>query len=273
MTGLEPSSPEWDAFVSAINPYVPWIERVGGSDAVLNDTLDRSTRAFVLGAMEAVLGPLPDDLLLSLESLADASSWYAKLSETRVLPEHASQPDPLRTRRVHLRQIQTGDVPQLYASLTHPRQSYRWRYRGTTPSYEEFTRDLFGGVLCQFVVADNETGDLVGMVAAYRASLEQGTCYFAFARAGSPRQPVGDMFAGLGLFLGYLFRTWSLRKVYAEVPGVNWAFFESVEDVFFKVEGILTDYDFYDGHYRPMRIISIDRATIEGALDLWLPTL
>lgn len=264
---------DWNRFVCAAKPLVPWLTESTPRDLAINGS-DRTTRALVLGALEAALGPIPDELLASIETLGDAAAWYGKLASSSPSSASCSNAEyTLRTRRVHLRQIEDRDLSVLYAALTNPRTSFRWRYRGSTPSFQDFTSDLFAGTLCHLAVADNTTNLVLGSVAAYRAALDQGTCYFGFVRAAAPREPIGDMYAGLALFFCHLFRSWPLRKIYAEIPGVNWGSFAVGEGTLFDVEGCLREYEFYDGEYHDMRIISISRALVDSIRSDWLPTL
>ena len=59
----------------------------------------------------------------------------------------------LRTRRLHLRMLTNEDHAPLYRLSSDPDVTFQWRFRGTTPSYDEFLKQLYPGVLCQFVVS------------------------------------------------------------------------------------------------------------------------
>jgi RimJ/RimL family protein N-acetyltransferase len=81
------------------------------------------------------------------------------------------------------------------------------------------------------------------------------------------------MIEGLVLFLGLCFRNWNLRKLYAEIPGFNWAQFESVTDYFLRVEGLLPDHEYFDGRFWDHRIVAVYREDFEqevGPEGRWL---
>jgi RimJ/RimL family protein N-acetyltransferase len=166
----------------------------------------------------------------------------------------------IATRRVALRIVTPGDHPFLYTLATQPMASYRWRYRGATPSPEQFGAELWRGVLCQHLLVQVATGQPVGMLSAYQADLANGTCYLALL--GDPTEdPSGMMLEGALLFVTYLFHTWDLRQIYAEVPGYTLPAFASGLDRYFREEGRLVDHSYHAGRYWDLHLLAIHRAT------------
>lgn len=123
-----------------------------------------------------------------------------------------------------------------------------WRYRGRTPSPDEIVRDLWNGVLAQFVVVSADTGRPVGLVVAYNADLHSGTVYLA-AIGGSDAKNGGIVLHGFGLFLGYLFGTFRLRKAYIEVAEYTLPQFGNQLGRFFHLEGRLREHEYLAGRY------------------------
>jgi RimJ/RimL family protein N-acetyltransferase len=80
---------------------------------------------------------------------------------------------------------------------------------------------------------------------------------------GAVFEPV---YAGTGLaaqvvamFVRHLFHTFPLHKVYMEVPGYNWDQMRSGEGGLFRVEGVLSNHDYYAGRYWDEYICAIHR--------------
>lgn len=165
-------------------------------------------------------------------------------------------------RRVQLRTVEPSDLDYLYRLSTSPGLSYRWRYRGSTPSPEEFRDQLFSGVLAQLVVARKDsTQQPLATTILYRADLANGHAYFALLSDGA--QASSLVIEGCLLFLRYVFATWPFRKLYAEVPGFNLTQFQSAIGSYLKEEAVLEEHDYHDGAYWPLYILSLSRSTWE----------
>lgn len=80
----------------------------------------------------------------------------------------------LSTRRVRLRPVEPRDIDFLYAAVVDPRNAFRWRYGGGTPSPASFERDLYEGVLVQFLVEGVANDEPLGLVVCYRADTLDG---------------------------------------------------------------------------------------------------
>ena len=184
-------------------------------------------------------------------------------------PDHQVEPR-IATRRVALRIVTPADHPFLYTIATQPMASYRWRYRGGTPSPEQFGVELWKGVLCQHVLVRVANGEPVGLLSAYQADLANRTCYFGVL-GDVTEDASGLMLEGTLLFLTYLFHTWDLRQIYAEVPGYVLPAFASGMDRYFREEGRLIDHSYHAGRYWDLHLLAIHRAswakTAEPLLD------
>jgi len=196
-----------------------------------------------------------------------ADEWFA--GDDRA---DAAGSAPLSTRRVTLRTIGPRDLPFLYALATDPEVGYRWRYRGATPSPEQFAGELWQGVLCQYLVARTDGGAPVGLVSAYQADLANRTCYVALL-GDKAHDASGLLLESALLFVTYLFHTWDLRQVYAEVPGYTYSSFASGVGRYFREEGRLVDHSFHAGRFWDLHILAIHRADWEKKAEPLLDAL
>ncbi len=162
------------------------------------------------------------------------------------------------TRRVALRVVTPADYPFLFTIATEPAASWRWRYRGATPSPEQFAAELWQGVLCQFMVIRREGGQSVGLVTAYQADLANGTGYVALL-GDRAFDASGLMPEAALLFVSYLLHTWDFRQLYAEVPGYTMDAFASGMGTYFREEGRLVDHSFHAGRYWDLHVLAIHR--------------
>ncbi|GAA0910030.1 GNAT family N-acetyltransferase [Virgisporangium aurantiacum] len=219
--------------VSAANRNA--LQRIGDVFALLERMPARGDVSLVVVGMRtgddrAGLGPA------AVTGLPSAAGRRSPLAP--VLSSHAYQLTP----------IQETDLPFLYALAVHPESSYRWRYRGNPPSPEEFTAELWGQVLTQFVARNATSGEPAGLVVSYAADLAQG--HASIGAVFTPDHAGTGLAAEItALFVRYLFHTFRLHKVYLEVPGFNWPQVESGAGRLFQVEGVLRDHDFYAGRY------------------------
>lgn len=210
------------------------VARAFGADASrpVWDQLDAVQRALLLRTITRQRAHAPVKLLGSVSSVADVLGW-ARRAERGEASDRRADPGPLAPTRdgseavaiggglVHLRGWRQDDLPALYHAATSPGQGRRWRFRGATPSFREFASEFGHGTLATLVVASNDDDRVVGSVAAYSASLENGWTYIGF-QGVADRSGVGLMLEGMFCFVTWLFDTWDLRKVYAELdPGLH----------------------------------------------------
>lgn len=160
----------------------------------------------------------------------------------------ASHKQPLiprlpETRRLALRPPLQRDLERLYSMAVSSDNAYRWRYRGTTPSWDTFHRQLWDGVLAQYLVIRKNDSAVLGLVTLYNANLSSGYTY-ASALSTPEATGTGLVLEGLFLLLEHAFKTWNLRKIYFEVPEFNLDQFVSATRRGYVVEeGRLRDHE------------------------------
>ncbi|HZM81227.1 MAG TPA: GNAT family N-acetyltransferase [Candidatus Limnocylindrales bacterium] len=140
------------------------------------------------------------------------------------------------------------DIGYLYGLAVDPDIGFRWRYRGSVPSFERFSSEFWTSVVVQLVARRIQDDLPVGHVVAYGGDMSMGYTYL-----GAVFQPeytgTGLAAQAVAVFVRYLFKTFPLRKIYIEVPGFNWAQMASGEGILFEIEGVLKKHEYYDGQY------------------------
>jgi RimJ/RimL family protein N-acetyltransferase len=164
----------------------------------------------------------------------------------------------LRGRRVELRPVTIPDYEFLYNISLAPDNLVGWRYRGTTPSPEALVQSLWQNVLAQFMIVRPTDRSRVGLISAYNADLHNLTTRVALIVAPEYEQQ-GWVMDAVALFLGYLFETWNLRKVYYETIEFNYARFASGLNTRFHVEGCLKHHTFHAGQYWHVYTLAVYR--------------
>lgn len=164
-----------------------------------------------------------------------------------------------------LRPINPDDYATLFHMATDPRTIQRWRFRGGTPSYEDFLRHLWDKVLSQFVVVSKASGEILSLVVAYGADHRNGNAYLAVLK--NPESTNASSLEGVLIFLNYLFSTFPLRKLYLEVPEFNLTQFSAGVGTIMQSEGVLKEHDYFEGRYWDLHILAIYRDRIEGAVE------
>ena len=177
------------------------------------------------------------------------------------------------TAAATLRPVSEHDVELAYHASLGVRSAHRWRFRGQTPSPEQFRREFFSpATFVQFsvVAATRPDGPTVGVVSAYNANLSDGVAYVAFQRFDeSYAEPVsggrpttkGLMVEGLLVFFQYLFDHFTFRKIYVEVPEYNLSLFEQGAGQIFEKEGELADHLYFGDRYWSQLIFALYRET------------
>lgn len=137
----------------------------------------------------------------------------------------------------------------------------RWRYRGQLPPFEVFVQQLQADVLVQFMVQDASTGRRLGHCVAYSADLRNRHCYIGVLMDPS-HIGIGAGSIALRLLTSYLFRTWDLHKVYAEVPAFTLETMQgklnrlSTDARAFEIEATMKEYLYHDGKMWDMYVVS-----------------
>lgn len=175
--------------------------------------------------------------------------------------------------RVRLAPIRPEDHAFLYNLATSDETAYRWILRGAIPPFEQFIDQQAASFANGFTVWLRESGERIGQALIYNVDQRNGHLYVAVAVApdGVGR---GLGREALGVLIGYAFAVWSVRKVYAEVPGFTFSGVEAnvtgapVQDLF-AVEGRLRGHLYANGEYHDMYLIGFDRQHWTG-LDAFL---
>ena len=117
------------------------------------------------------------------------------------------------------------------------------------PSYDEFLKQLYPGVLCQFVVSPHGSQEVLGLVVAYNADFRHRFCHAAVVMHPSlHRRGLGiEAFMGLARYVYY---GWDFRMIIMETVGIAFENFSSGEEAgYFTVEGRIRDQYYYGGRY------------------------
>lgn len=154
-------------------------------------------------------------------------------------------------------------VPYLYHLATTPNLSFRWRYRGVSPGPEQFMRDLWQGILTQFVLQHRATMQPVGIVSAFSADHRNGFAHVAIVTDQRFQRGVVGIEAA-SLFLDYLFDHFPLRKIYAQSPSWNLHQFGNGRNRLFREEGRLRTHEFYAGRYWDLCMAAVYRTDWEA---------
>ncbi|MGH9082177.1 MAG: GNAT family N-acetyltransferase [Acidimicrobiales bacterium] len=155
----------------------------------------------------------------------------------------------LRTRRLQLRPLRPEDHRLLYRLALDPDVTFDWRLRGTTPSFEEFQRQIHPSVLCQFAVSPIGSMELFGLVVAFSADLRNRFCHAGVVMRPELRRRGLGIEAIFGLSR-YLFTGWDFRLVLLETTGRTFAHVASMEKAgIVTVEGRIRDQYYFGGRY------------------------
>jgi hypothetical protein len=146
--------------------------------------------------------------------------------------------------------------------MTSGANAFSWRYRGHTPTFEEFCNSFQVGVLVDFVAFDSNIP--VGCCLMY--NYDGHTRHACIAAIVSPNL-IGTAIRpeSVAALCWHAFRTWDLRKIYAEVP--SFILFGVAPDgeidsaplYKFSIEGQLTNHYSIAGEYVDIFIVATER--------------
>lgn len=164
----------------------------------------------------------------------------------------------LRNDHLYLRAVLPEDYPYLYLVETSGAMASRWGLRGATPAYQEWIQQRSAGVLAQFMILKAGDDSRIGLVTAFSADFQDAHAHLA-ALSFDPDGNSAMMMLGIGLFVDYVFKCWSFRKLYLDTAEYNYPQFASGADRFFKVEGRLREHHYLDGEWWDHLILAIFR--------------
>ena len=166
---------------------------------------------------------------------------------------------PLAGRHVMLRPVTVQDHEALRHVEVSGELVFRWRFRGATPSPEQWARLAWNSVLAQFLVVSRSEKRPIGLVMLYRPSFEDRHAYLAVVRFEERQLPL--LMIGTALFLDYAFACWDFNKLYMEVPEYNLGQFRSALRRLFKVEARMKDHSYFAGRRWDELILALYRST------------
>jgi RimJ/RimL family protein N-acetyltransferase/acyl carrier protein len=180
----------------------------------------------------------------------------------------ALPPPRFAGRFLRLMPVLPASTPFLYELAVTPEIGFRWRYRGSVPSYPQFEQELWQGVLTQFVIESIETGRPVGHAICYNPEFALGYAYVG-AAVSADYTGSGLAVEALDLFVRYVFDIWPFRKLYFEVPEFNYPQFSGADRKksaggALELEGRLRRHDFYRGRYWDRLILAVYRDSTDG---------
>lgn len=116
-----------------------------------------------------------------------------------------------------------------------------------------------------YVVHASDTGKPVGFVYAYDYRPDDGHCRICVHIAHGYRSTGAGALAAAH-FIGLLFRSYPLRKVYSAVYGFNTASLQGNMKAGFVEEARLPEYRYYEGKYWDLVLCSMSREAYQGRL-------
>jgi len=180
--------------------------------------------------------------------------------EVALLQRQGSQTQipPTRNGVIWLRPIQPEDYSFLRQIELTGDLGLRWRFRGSTPSPEQWNQATWSGCLAQFIVMTVEENQAIGLVALYDANFQDGFASVAVSKFDGDDPTLRIMSATL-LFLDYAFANWRFRKLYFDVPEYNLAQFGSALRSHLETEARLKEHNFAAGRFWDRYTLSLFR--------------
>jgi RimJ/RimL family protein N-acetyltransferase len=165
----------------------------------------------------------------------------------------------LRGRKVELTACTPDCYEDLYRIAVDPDIAFRWRFRGSIPTPEQFIANLHGKSLIQFAVRSLSDAQLIGHVVAFAHDARHSTCEVAAMMTPETRG------SGLGieahiLFLDYLFSRWPLELITAEMPEFNYEQVKAGDGKLFEAVARIAGYRYFNGEYHDLVILTVRRA-------------
>ena len=166
-------------------------------------------------------------------------------------------PPEVQSNRVRLRLMSPTDFEWLYQISLDPVQGWRWRFRGATPSREQFGRMIHEGVACQYVAERLEQCVPLGCVVLYDVHTQ------GHGKVAVLKDPACDdaglMIEATALFVEYVFKVFPLRKLYAQAPDYTYVDFRSGAGRYFVEEGRFIEHEYYDGRWWDLVTLALSR--------------
>lgn len=159
----------------------------------------------------------------------------------------------LATRHLSIDPVRASDFPDIYSMATSGDNWTRWIMRGGSTNYTDFCARLSGPMIGSQALARTRSS---GVPVAHLICYESGRHHAKFGMVVAPGfQRTGLGFEAAGCFIDFLFLNFGYRKLYVEMIDIEWQRTSRLQDVF-KVEGVLTEHEFFAGKYRDLVIAS-----------------
>lgn len=179
-------------------------------------------------------------------------------NDSRAVLGEVSTIDPvMHGRQVYLRPIFSDDYRTLRGLELSEHLGYRWRFRGATPTPEQWAQDGTTALLQLLVVRTRDHLPL-GVTAVYGHNFQDGHANLGVAAFNTDRSSALFML-GTALFIQYTFDCWAFRKLYLEVPEFNMAPLSSSVGKLFVEEGRMPEHLYYGGRYWSKIVLAIYR--------------
>lgn len=160
-----------------------------------------------------------------------------------------------------LRPLKEGsdDVERLYSLLSPMSDDQVVHLQGSTPSLEQFQRQLWMGVYAQWVICSVSDPTALGLASLTSVDLRNGYGFFSVAVDQTvPRLAFGA--EATGLALQYIFETFPLRVLLFDVTeDVFERRFKSGAGKYFDVDGCRRQLVFAGGRYVDVYLLSLSR--------------
>lgn len=237
----------------------------------LSDVLTHGQLQVLIFAVQQVAPHVDRQALMSGGSLRDVENWLARTPLERFEGTQVGKPPRgvYRTPSTTLRPLRESDVRPLYEASLAPESTHRWRFRGRTPSFDDFRASLFTPTtLAQYMVVPLDQPDApIGLVACYNADAVARHSYVAYQRL--PTRDVhgsgkGLMVEGALAFIEYLFDHFDFAKLYFELPEYNEQLVAGGVTTFLRKEGELRDHYYYGGRMWSQVIYALYRSEWEA---------
>lgn len=162
----------------------------------------------------------------------------------------------IRGRWTVCRPVEPQDMGYLRHLLLHPSVSHRFRWRGQTPSVEEFSRRFGEGTLGQWLIEIAADRRPIGCFLLSEPDFVNSTAFFSVV--GDPAaQNFGIVFDGAGAIIDSVFETWPFRYLYSDVAEESIVQFESVLDSIAESTGFRREAMYLSGRYQNVHHLSI----------------
>lgn len=260
----------FDDLREVLHEHVPGLPSTAtpAFDVSRHGMLDHFQRTALRAFVRDIRPDATEDAILAASTLGDVWS-LVRGAELQTLHRTRRSGERFRTSQVTLAPLKPEDVEHLYRASLDPAWAHRWRWRGRTPSPEEFHRSLFAGVACQFTVRDRN-GTLIGMVVAYDEDPNRFHCHLGVLRC-APESVGGAMVEGAVLFVSYLFTSFPYDRVFADVPEYNLPLLEGLTGTILQPEGKMADYYWHGGRRWARCFFSLRRTDWEPLESVILP--